>query len=123
VSLGRTIGAVVGGAVVVGALLAFMKTRPPAEAVVGAGVPAIEMAPVGVVGDSLQFAWTSVGAGARYRVEFLDSLGAAVGSVESSDTTVIVSRAAMSGGVSWWVKATDADGRARLSDVRNVPPR
>lgn len=120
-SVARTVGAVVASAVVIGALLAFMKTRPPAEAVVGAGVPAIEMAPVQVVGDSLRFGWTSVGAGARYRVEFLDTGGAPVGSVESTDTTLLVARATVGGGVSWWVKATDAQGRARLSDVRAVP--
>jgi hypothetical protein len=121
VSTLRTVGAVVASAVFIGALVAFMKTRPPSEAVVGAGVPAIEMAPVRPVGDSLVFAWTSVGAGAQYRVEFLDAAGSPVGAVTVADTTATVSRATVAGGVSWWVKATDAQGRARLSDVREVP--
>ncbi|MCU0650137.1 MAG: hypothetical protein MUF00_19275 [Gemmatimonadaceae bacterium] len=117
----RTAGAVVASALCIGALVAYMKTRPPSDAVVGAGVPAIEMAPVQVTGDSLRFTWTSVGAGARYRVEFLGADGAAMGAVDVTDTSALVARATVGAATSWWVKATDAAGRARLSDVRAVP--
>jgi hypothetical protein len=121
VSVARTAGAVVAGALVIGALVAYMKTRAPAEAVVGAGVPAIEMAPVLVSGDSLIFRWTSIGVGARYRLELLQADGAPATVREVADTTVRVARAAAMAATSWWVRGTDAQGRARLSDVRPVP--
>jgi hypothetical protein len=121
VSVWRTTGAVVAGALVVGAVFAVMRTRPPADAVVGAGVPAIEMAPVDVIGDSLRFSWTSIGSGARYRLELLDASGAPVTREETSDTSLMVARARSGSATSWWVRGTDAAGRARLSDVRPVP--
>jgi hypothetical protein len=117
----RTVGAVVAGALAVGAALAFMRTRPPTDAVVGAGVPAIEMAPVDQIGDSLRFTWTSVGTGARYRLELLDPAGTPVANRETSDTTAMVARAMVGSATHWWVRGTDASGRARLSDVRSVP--
>jgi hypothetical protein len=121
VSVWRTTGAVVAGALVVGAVFAVMRTRPPADAVVGAGVPAIEMAPVDVLRDSLRFTWTSVGSGARYRLELLDASGTPLTQQETRDTTLAVARGTVGSATSWWVRGTDVEGRARLSDVRPVP--
>ena len=71
----------------------------------------------------IAFAWRPVAGTVRYELEVVDSTGAVAFSTTTSDTTAALpntTRLAPGAAYRWWVRASDAAGAQRASEMRRL---